>query len=93
MSAEEFVYWQIFASQEWIGDQRRDLQAAIIAQTVANTMGAKRKGGQAFKIQDFLPNFTPRRRMNTPESMKEFFRAMTIATGGQIISKKALNNT
>jgi hypothetical protein len=88
MSPKEFVYWQAYASMEPIGDQRRDLSAAIIAQTVANAMRAKRSGGQGFKIADFLPNFTPRRRMNTPEAQKEFFRAMTLAVGGQVISRK-----
>jgi hypothetical protein len=82
MSSAEFVYWQAYASLEPFGDARGDLQAAIIAQTIANRhRGAREK---AYKLQDFLPNFQARRRMNTPEAQKEFFRAMTLAVGGQV---------
>ena len=86
MSSEEFVYWQAYASIEPFGDQRGDLQAAIIAQTIANRHRGPKE--QQYQLKDFLPNFTPRRRLTTAEAQKEFFRSMTQAVGGQIISRR-----
>lgn len=86
MSSEEFVYWQAYASIEPFGDARGDLQAAIIASTIANRHRGPKE--QAYKLADFLPNFTPRRRLTSPEAQKEFFRAMTLAVGGTVISRK-----
>jgi len=53
MSAAEFESWVVFDRISPIGRIRADLQAAIVAQTVANcNLG---KGQRPFKRTDFMP--------------------------------------
>ena len=88
MSHAEFVQWQAYAALDPFGSVRGDMHAALVASTMANvSLGGKQR--QSFKLQDFLLNFTPKRRITTAEGQKEFFRQMTLAVGGQVISKKA----
>jgi hypothetical protein len=47
--------WRAFEQLEPFGDRRRDLQAAIIAQTLANVH--RRQGTPPYKITDFMPDF------------------------------------
>lgn len=87
MSHAEFVYWKAYAGIDPFGNVRGDLQTAMITSTMANIhRGAKQ---QAFKLSDFMLDFRPRRRLTTPEAQKEFFRQMTLAVGGTVVSKKA----
>ena len=44
-----------FDSIDPIGMDRGDMQAGIIASTVANSAGAKNISGQQFKYSDFMP--------------------------------------
>ena len=55
MSSREFAEWLAFAGLEPLGDARGDLQAAIIAATVANML--RGKDSKAVGIEDMLPRF------------------------------------
>lgn len=55
MSAVEFGLWQQFDRVSPIGDGRGDLQAAIVASTVANFAGRSLKEGASTKVADFMP--------------------------------------
>lgn len=57
MSNREFVEWQAYFRLEPFGAERADLRAGIVAATVANVAGGRRKG-QAVKPGDFMPDFT-----------------------------------
>ncbi len=52
MSGLELQEWMAFDRLSPIGDDRGDLQAGIIASTVAN---AHRSRGRPFRPQDFMP--------------------------------------
>ena len=54
-SIREFRLWQAYAMIEPFGNIRGDIQAAIIAQTVANVH--RGRGQRSYKIQDFMPKF------------------------------------
>jgi len=53
MGADEWAHWVAFNNLSPIGDERGDVQAAMVVSTLANIN--RRKGQQAYKIQDFLP--------------------------------------
>ena len=65
MDAREFGCWAAFQTIEPFGDARGDMQAAIIASTIANVNRGKSQS--AFSIDDFLPRFLTRRQ--SPEDM------------------------
>ena len=54
MSAEEFVDWQLYYEMNPFGSKRDDIQAAMIASTVANVNAPK---GKRYRLKDFLPEF------------------------------------
>lgn len=66
MSAQELNEWMAYDMIEPIGNRRGDIQAALIAMTVANYSMTKKKG-KTFGIQDFLL-FTDKN-MPTPEEL------------------------
>lgn len=57
MSSHEFSEWIAFASNEPLGNARSDLQAAIVASTIANVNRGKK--GKTFKPIDFIAKFWP----------------------------------
>lgn len=83
MSATEYALWQTFARIEPLGHARGDLQAAIIAQTVANRHRGPREA--AYKIADFMPNFRYGRKLRTVDAHKEFFRQLAQASSGRFV--------
>lgn len=56
MSSEEFVDWQLFYEMNPFGSYRGDIQAGIIAATIANVNSQK---GKRFQPSDFMPRFRP----------------------------------
>jgi hypothetical protein len=86
MSSEEFVYWKAYAAIDPFGNVRSDLQTALLASTLANIHRGPKQ--QAYQLKDFMLNFQPRQRMTSATAQKEFFLAMTRATGGRVISRK-----
>lgn len=53
LSADEFAQWLAFDAIEPIGGPRGDLQAGIVASTIANVNRAR--GSKAFSPFDFMP--------------------------------------
>lgn len=49
--------WQAYYEIHPFGEEREDIRAATICLAVTQAMGAKKKGGGAFKLQDFMPDF------------------------------------
>jgi hypothetical protein len=57
MSQAEFEAWRLFAAHEPIGPARGDVQAALIASTLANTHRNRKKRRKPFLLSDFMPDF------------------------------------
>ena len=55
MDADELATWRAFYNLDPFDSRRQDLQGAIIASTVYNSM---RKKGRAKSVTDFMPDFT-----------------------------------
>lgn len=57
MSSEEFLDWMLYYEMSPFGPKRGDIQAAIVARTIAQ---ANAKPGRVFQVKDFLPEFKSR---------------------------------
>lgn len=88
--------WLDYDKLDPIGNQRGDLQAGIIASTVANSVMAvlnsfsKRKSRKTFSPGDFMPKF--KRPTTIEETTKRHHQtaiALTQAFGGNVVYKKA----
>lgn len=89
-SSREFTYWKAYYKLEPRGEQRFDLGIAQLAALVANMLqrGKRRK---RFKVSDFVPNWDPVKRRNTPKMVlakfallaKAGYGKLTIHKGGQ----------
>lgn len=55
MSSRELSEWMAFDQVEPIGGRRGDLQAGVVAATVANVNRAK--GQRAYAVTDFVPEY------------------------------------
>lgn len=71
MPLEDFQKCFVYEQIEPFGDLRGDLQAGIIASTVANISGKKLEKNMAPK--DFMPFFQEKPRQQTPEEMHANF--------------------
>lgn len=74
-SSAELTEWLAFTREHPIGDERADLRAAMVCQTIAASVGTSRK------ISDFLLKFgveaEPKRQ--SVDEMKEFARQFSKA--------------
>jgi hypothetical protein len=61
---------------EPFGEERADLRMAIVACTIANAN--RGKGQKAFKVDDFMPKFEPRKRQ-TPQQMSRMLNMIAKA--------------
>lgn len=69
MTAQEFGLWAALYAREPFGDVRGDLQAGIVAATVANYAGRMRsEGAGAAQPGEFMPLI---RQDTTPEPVQE----------------------
>ena len=77
MSSTEFLEWSVFYSMEPFGDERGDLQAGIIASTVANAN--RGKNSKPYSPKDFIPKFrdTPEK-MSNSEMIQNFKRLTSV---------------
>jgi hypothetical protein len=69
MSSDEFTDWMAYYQISPFGDYRQDIQAALVASTIANANAPK---GKVYKITDFMVNFkdaSESRHMSGPEIM------------------------
>ena len=82
MSGRELAEWVAFDAIDPIGAGRGDLQAAIVASTIANVWRPKNK--RAYKIQDFIPKFKrPKKRRQTWQQQLTMVEMLNAAFGGR----------
>lgn len=82
--------WQEYAEAEPFGEWRADLRAAMIAATIANSMG-RAKGKRAFKLEDFMLRFgteEARKREPTPRELSAKVWTMNLMMGGTFVDKR-----
>jgi len=69
MTSAEFGEWLVYDQMSPGDPERGDLQAAVVAMTIANAH--KGKKGKPFEIKDFLLRFKDRRPVaKTPKELK-----------------------
>jgi len=59
MSSREFSEWLAYAQIEPLGDERGDLQAGVIAATIANANRDEDKTPEPYRPADFIHEFWP----------------------------------
>lgn len=57
-TSAELVEWMAYYQMEPFGPERGDLQAGIVAATVANVNRDTKKQKKPYSAQDFMPKFT-----------------------------------
>lgn len=57
--------WMEFAQIEGLSEERADIRNAITCSVISDALGAKKKGGGSFSIQDFMP------KLNTEQASTE----------------------
>lgn len=76
---EKMIYTQMYP----MGVKRADLQAGIIASTIANVN--RGKGQKPFKVDDFIPKFDdPKSEWQTDEQLLTNAKAMAEIFGGKM---------
>jgi hypothetical protein len=70
MTYDEFYEWLAFMSVEPIGDRRSDLHFAMLAALIANVNRDVNQRPQAYKLEDFQPDYWEER---LPLSLKDKF--------------------
>lgn len=84
MGALEFAEWMAFFRVEPFGDVRGDLQAGIVASTVANVNRDPKKR-RPFSPADFLPDFEKSRAEGgKPSEVYAVFRTWAVLMSGQV---------
>lgn len=82
ISSAELTEWMAFERIEGpIGPARGDVQAALVAMTVANVNRGKRK---PFKLNDFLPDWDRGGRSQTTEQMIAAVKQANTTMGGNV---------
>lgn len=74
MPAPQFWHWIALNNIDPWTAERGDVQAAIVASTVANALGRKQ-----FKVADFMPDWQGKRRVTDPDAMKAMLKATAAA--------------
>jgi hypothetical protein len=77
MSYAEFVEWQAYYTISPFGPDRDDLRIAIHGMRTSNI----HLGKKGFKLNDFLPNFEPRKPMSAAEMERRFKAQMRVNMG------------
>lgn len=82
MSSAELTEWMAFEKVEGpIGPARGDVQAAVVAMTVANVNRGKRR---PFKLSDFVPTWDRDSRAQSTDQMIAAVKQMNRAMGGTV---------
>ena len=94
VSPTEFKYWLAYNTLEPFGDERSDLQAALIASTIANSVRDDKLRPQQYEIADFLLDFSREpKKPQTSAQMEAVLMEATLATGGRVIRGKSSDNS
>lgn len=78
VSSLELSEWRAYSQVEPFGEERADMRAALVAQTMANLW--RGKNTNPFTLEDFMLKFEPEPEPMTPDQM---MRAFALATGAQ----------
>lgn len=82
ISAAELVEWLAYERLTGpFGGARSDIQAGIVAATIANVNRGKR--GKVFKAADFIPRWS-RVKISDPTAMRNMLIGITRALGGTV---------
>lgn len=79
ISSQEFVEWQAYARLDPFGSERGDVQAAVVAQTVANANRGPKT--PAYKLEDFVLKFDQPDALS-PEDLRAKVKAIHAMFGG-----------
>lgn len=92
--------WLLYEEVEPFGEERADLRAAIVAWSNAtyavsvSQMGRndKRRALNKIKLEDFLPQFKPRKIVQkSPDQLFEQVKMMNRLLGGTFVDKRKTN--
>ena len=87
MTSSDIVEWMGFDFVDPIGAQRTDMQAALIAYTVA-AVAPKAKNTKKLKLSDFVLKFDPPKKKQghaqTPLEMRAAVKHAHLAFGGKL---------
>lgn len=81
MTSRELTEWMAFYQLEPFGPERGDLQAGIVASTVANVNRDPKKT-KAFKPEDFLPTFEGSRRDESRPTWQRLLEKVKMLNAG-----------
>lgn len=77
MSGRELAEWMAFYQVEPFGDVRGDLQAGIVASTLANVYRDRKKKPKPYNPEEFMPKFErPKRAPNWGAVQRHMMRWM-----------------
>jgi hypothetical protein len=83
-TSAELTEWMAFYQLEPFGPERGDLQAGIVAATVANVNRDAKKQKKPYSAQDFMPKFegAERKEKRTPDELRRKWEMVVAAFGG-----------
>lgn len=81
MSSREFTEWAAYYSLSPFGDERGDLQAGIVASTIANALRTEKS--KHFRPGDFMPVFEQDGQERSPEDLLAIVEQINAAFGGR----------
>ena len=85
-TSAELSEWVAFYGMEPFGPERGDLQAGVVAATVANVNRDPKKQKKPYSAQDFMPKFkggAGEKAAKTPEQLRRKWEMVVAAFGGQ----------
>ena len=88
INSREFAMYVAYYRVEPFGQERSDLSAAIICNTMSRLHGVK-----STKISDFMPSYESKQaqaQTKTPAQMFNMFVQMTKRVGGKVIDRNAV---
>lgn len=84
-TSAELTEWAIYYEMEPFGPERGDLQAGIVAATVANVNRDAKKQKKPYSAQDFMPQFKAGaggKTEKTPDELRRKWEMVVAAFGG-----------
>ena len=84
-TSAELTEWGVFYEMEPFGPERGDLQAGIVAATVANVNRDAKKQKKPYSAQDFMPKFEEGgkgKAEKTPEELRRKWERVVEMFGG-----------
>jgi len=91
-TSAELTEWAVFYEMEPFGPERGDLQAGIVAATVANVNRDAKKQKKPYSAQDFMPRFEngagEPKAAKSPQELQQKWQAIAQAFGSKKESKQ-----